>query len=133
MFISIIIIAAIGLCISLYAFFVERKLTENPMYHPVCDLSDRVSCSKTFISPYGHLFKYSNTIAGAIFYSSMMLLAYLDRLQLIWYGTVAAIIASVIFAYILFFKIRTICLLCISLYLVNVALFITAYMAYIKI
>lgn len=125
---SIFIIAAIGLCISVYGFFVEYKLNENPTYKPICDLSDRVSCSKTFLSPYGKLLKVSNTLLGVLFYSCMMLFAWLEYTTLIWYGALAAAVASVIFAYILFFKVRTVCLLCISIYLVNSVLVYVAYM-----
>jgi vitamin-K-epoxide reductase (warfarin-sensitive) len=127
MIVSVMLIAAIGLCISLYGFFVESKISEDPTYHPVCDLSDRVSCSKTFLSPYGNILKFSNTVLGALFYATMILLAWLGYTQLVWYGALAAVLASVAFAYILFFKIQTICLICISIYIVNIALLIAAY------
>ncbi len=127
MIISVFIIAAIGLCLSLYGFFVDYKLNENPTYKPVCDLSDRVSCSKTFLSPYSKMLTISNTIVGILFYSGIMLLAWLEYTTLIWYGALAAAFASVLFAYILFFKVQTICLLCISIYLVNIALVYAAY------
>jgi len=124
---SIFIVATIGLCISLYGLFVENKLTEDPTYHPVCDLSDRVSCSKTFLSPYGKLLKVSNTVFAILFYSAMMLLAYLEYIMLLWYGALAALVVSIFLAYILFFKIQTICLFCISLYVVNLALLYVTY------
>lgn len=127
MILSIFIVATIGFCISLYGFFVENKLSEDPTYHPVCDLSDRVSCSKTFLSPYGKLLKISNTVFAILFYSSMMLLAYLDYTTLLWYGALAALVVSIFLAYILFFKIQTICLFCISLYVVNLALLYVTY------
>lgn len=127
MILSIFIVATIGLCISLYGLFVENKLTEDPTYHPVCDLSDRVSCSKTFLSPYGKLLKVSNTVFAILFYSAMMLLAYLEYIMLLWYGALAALVVSIFLAYILFFKIQTICLFCISLYVVNLALLYVTY------
>lgn len=127
MIISIFIIATIGLCISLYGFFVEYKLGQDPTYKPVCDLSDHVSCSKTFLSPYGKILKTSNTIVGLLFYSCMMLLAWLGYINLLWYGAVLAAFASVVFAYILFFRVQTICLVCISIYLVNIALLYVTY------
>jgi vitamin-K-epoxide reductase (warfarin-sensitive) len=127
MIISIFIIAAIGFTLSLYGFFVKNKLDKDPTYHPVCDLSDRVSCSKTFLSPYSNLLIVSNTVAGLLFYAGIMLLALFGYAKLIWYGALAATIVSAIFAYILFFKIETICLLCISIYLINIALLYTAY------
>ena len=124
---SVFIIAIIGLCLSVYGFFIEYKLDENPDYKPVCDLSDRVSCSKTFLSPYSKLLKVSNVFLGILFYSAMMLFAWLEYTTLIWYSALAAALTSVLFAYILFFKVRTICLLCISIYLVNIALVYAAY------
>jgi len=124
---SIFIIAAIGLCITLYAAFIEYRLYKNPSYKPVCDLSDRVSCSKTFLSPYSKILKVSNTILGDLFYSGMMFLAWFEYTTLAWYGALSGAFASVFFAYILFFKVRTICLLCISIYLVNIALLYVTY------
>lgn len=124
---SVFIIAGIGLCLSIYGFFVNYKLNEDPTYKPVCDLSDRVSCSKTFLSPYSKMVTISNTTVGLLFYSCMMLFAWLEYTTLLWYGALAAALASVLFAYILFFKVRTICLLCISIYLVNSALVYVAY------
>lgn len=126
---SVFIIAIIGLCLSLYSVFVEYKIKYNPTYKPMCDLSDRISCSKTFLSPYGKILKISNGFIGDFFYSGMIYLAWFEYTTLLWYGALAAAFASVIFAYILFFKVRTICLLCISIYVVNIALLYAAYIS----
>lgn len=123
----IFIISAIGFGVSLYAFFVERELRRNQAYKAACDLSDVISCTKPLLSPYGKLLGFSNTILGMAFYAAMMMAACADAVPLIWYGAVASCIASVGFAYLLYVKIRTVCLICTSIYLVNIALLLSAY------
>lgn len=120
--------AAIGLAISLYGLWVERKKKANVNYKPVCDISDRISCSKTMMSPWGKLFGISNVYLGMVAYVAMMVLAVLNLQQLALYGAVMLVLASLFLAYILFAKIKTVCLICISIYAVNLALLICAFL-----
>lgn len=45
-----------GLCVSLYALYLDFKVAENPDYTAACDLSETVSCTDVVTSEYGHLF-----------------------------------------------------------------------------
>lgn len=127
MTISVMIIALIGLCLSGYAFFVEQKIAANPTYKPVCDLSDRISCTKPLGSKYGKFFGINNSLFGLIFYTIMIVAALFNAHALMTYGAFAACGVSVVLAYILYFKIHSFCLVCSSIYLVNICLLIATY------
>ena len=129
MIISVISIAMIGLVISAYGYFVESRIQADPTYKPACDISDIVSCSKPIRSKYGKLFLFSNTSLGFGYYTSMISLAAIDYAYLSFFLAIGGICASAIFAYILFFKIRAFCLICMSVYAVNVALLIATFMS----
>lgn len=124
---GVFIAAAVGFAVSLYGFWVERKKKENGNYKPVCDISDKISCSKTVMSPWGKLFGISNVYLGLVAYLAMMAFAVLGLQQLALYGAVALVLFSAFLAYILVTKIKTVCLICISIYIVNLALLICAY------
>jgi vitamin-K-epoxide reductase (warfarin-sensitive) len=124
---TIFLISAVGFGISVYAYFVEQALVNNQKYKAVCDLSDVISCTKPLLSPYGKLLGFSNTILGMAFYAVMMIAALGEYTLLIWYGALAAIGMSTIFAYLLYFKIQALCLICTSIYVVNVVLLYCAY------
>jgi len=124
---SILIIAAVGFIVSLYSFFIEQKLKYNPAYKPICDISDRVSCTKPFTSPYGNVFFLSNAVIGIFFYAFIMTLAWCEYATLIFYCSLAAVITSVYLAYILYTKIKSLCLLCAVIYAVNLALLVVSY------
>ena len=93
-----------------------------------CDeVSDRVSCTKIFLSPWGKLFGVSNVYIGMVFYAAMIWFGLSDQVQLTFLGAVGACIASLFLAYILFAKIKTFCLVCITTYAINVILLVLAY------
>lgn len=123
----IIIIAIIGLAISLYGISVERKLQHDAQYKAACDISDTISCTRPFLSPYGKMLGISNIWASALYYCAIIILSILNFQMLLLLVSCAGVAVSVVFAYILYFKIRSLCLICTSLYLVNIALALTCY------
>ena len=131
-----------GLLLSLYALHVETQASKDPEYVALCDISSlSLSCSKVLASRYGkgfgvvgpllgedHELNQPNSVYGIIFYSIMLLLAFLtgkfmSRLQ--FFLSVSSVIASVYLAYILYFILEELCPLCVSTYVVNFLLFIT--------
>lgn len=122
MIISLFILSFVGFCISMYGFFIEQQIKQNVTYKPACDISDRISCSKPLLSKYGKLFFVSNSVLGILFYMSMMILAAYGLKILLFYGALLSVLVSIFLAYILFFKIRTLCLLCVSIYVINILL-----------
>ncbi|MEX2438244.1 MAG: vitamin K epoxide reductase family protein, partial [Candidatus Babeliales bacterium] len=122
-----IIIALIGLIICIYAWYVDRQLSKNKSYKAACDINDTVSCTKTFKSPWGKMFGFSNTILGILFYAGILALSYFGYTYLVFAGTIIAMAFSLYLAYILYFKIKTICLICTSIYIINILLLIVSY------
>ena len=115
----IFILGLVGFCISLYTFCLEKKVKQDANYKPVCDLSDRISCSKPMKSSYANLFFFSNAFVGIVFYVLILLLAYFDALMLLRVVVIGGCLVSCVLAYLLYFKIKSLCLLCTSLYAIN--------------
>ena len=126
----VIILAVIGLLISIYGITVERNLQQDEQYKAACDISDMVSCSRPMLSSYNALLGISNIWASACYYLIVIAIALVDQPQLLMIITSAGLIATLIFAYILYVKIRSLCLICTSLYIVNIALAISSYFWY---
>ncbi len=126
----LIVLAVAGICISMYGFSIEQKLKINPEYKPMCDISDRASCTKPIKSPMGKLFGISNTIVGILFYSVMAFFAWIGWYQLVFIGAIGACLISLYLAYILFFRIKTFCLICIVTYAINGALLVVSGMTF---
>ncbi len=123
MILSIILLAMIGFSISLYTYLTELKVKENPDYKPVCDISDRISCSKPMKSQYANIFFISNALVALAFYTSLIPFALVNATHLLVFLTGISCIASVGLAYLLYFKIKTLCLLCTAMYIINALLF----------
>lgn len=119
----IIILAIIGLFISLYTYWVEQKIKRDSAYKPVCDLSDRVSCSKPMLSPYSNIFFFSNALIGTTYYIAVIFLSYFNMVKILFIIALGACVMSAGLAYLLYFKIKSLCLLCTSLYIINVLIF----------
>lgn len=122
----LIVLSVVGLCISFYGFSIEQRLKKNPDYKPMCDISDRASCTKPIKSAMGKLFGISNTIVGIFFYFVMALFAWIRWYQLVFMGAIGACLISLYLAYILFFRIKTFCLICIVTYAINGALLVVS-------
>lgn len=128
MFWSIMFLALLGFCISFYAYMIEKKIKADHTYKASCDISDNFSCSKPILSEYGEIIGISNSLVGMAFYASMTILGFLGRIHFLFYLSIASLVVSAFLAYILYFRIKTVCLICTALYLINVVLFLTIYM-----
>lgn len=124
MIVSLFLLGAMGFLLSFYGYFVELKLKNNPSYKSVCDISENISCTKPILSKYGQLFFVSNTVVGMAFYALVMLFSFLHFGQFVFVLSCGALGASAVLAYILYFKVRTFCLICNSIYVINIALFL---------
>lgn len=123
----ILILATIGLLISIYGIMVERKLQQDAQYKAACDISDTISCTRPFLSPYGKMLGISNIWASAGYYIMIIAAVLADQPQLVMFITASGLLVTIGFAYILYFKVKSLCLICTSLYIVNIALFVTCY------
>ena len=123
MIIAIITFAGLGLLVSLYGLYVERQLRKNSDYKAACDISDNVSCTRPMLSPYRNMFGISNSLVSALFYLSIIGVAFLENLYALKIMTGLGLIVTFFFAYILYFKIKSLCLICNVLYVINIVLF----------
>jgi vitamin-K-epoxide reductase (warfarin-sensitive) len=128
MILSITIIAVIGLMIASYAWYGHEKIMQDKNFKAVCDISDRMSCTKTFTSEYGKFFGMPLGFYGVGFYLTVLVLNYLHYTQYIFYLAILSVVISGVLAYILYFKIKNICLVCNGIYLTNIALLIFSYL-----
>lgn len=126
--IAIIFLACLGFGISVYAYFIEKKIKEDATYKPACDINDRFSCSKPINSQYGTIFFLSNSVWGMIYYTVVAVLAYMHAHTLLVLAVICGLIGSLGLAYLLYFKIKSICLVCTSLYIINALLVVMVLM-----
>lgn len=136
MFDIIVLFAGITLC--LYAIYVEEN-GKNPEYVAVCDISNKVSCTKVLTSEYSHMakllfrlddddfFNMSNAQYGLIYYIILLglpLLSFIPYYNLIYFIlTLSSVIASVALAAILYYILEEMCIVCITMYVINIILF----------
>lgn len=126
----IMLLAFIGFFISLYSFYLEKVLKRGIVTEkPFCDISDTVSCSKPLLSRYNTIFFAPNSILGMLFYTLVFICAWYEANFLVFLLSAAGLIATLILAYVLFFKIRSLCILCLSIYIVNIVLFMISFAA----
>lgn len=128
----ICMIASIGLILCCYSLYIESRIAQDTSYKPACDLSNTISCSRPFLSPYSKLLGISNSYFGLIFYITIIILSIYNQIGLIFYLSISACIASAILAYILYFKIKSLCILCSSIYAINLILLIISYLQFQK-
>lgn len=115
-------LALAGFLLSAYAFSVEQSLKKDQKFKAVCDLSERMSCTRAFTSKYGKIFGISNSLFGIIFYATIFVLAYFGLSNFSFYLIVASAIATIYLIYALFFKVKTFCSVCFAIYLLNFSL-----------
>ena len=120
MMMTILLLALIGFGISLYTYQLEQKIKKEPEYKPSCDINDRISCTKPMKSNYSNIFYFSNALIGMIYYLLVAALALLDIPYLVLIAAIGACLASAVLAYLLYFKIKSLCILCTSLYIINI-------------
>ncbi|KAG7282786.1 hypothetical protein CRUP_029994 [Coryphaenoides rupestris] len=127
-----------GVVLSVYALHVELSKESNPDYRAMCDLGESVSCSKVFTSRWGrgfglvqffvaedHVLNQPNSILGIIFYTlqlSLGLSASSRAAMVLVLSSWVSIAGSLYLASILFFILEDFCLVCVSTYIVNLAL-----------
>ncbi len=122
--VALYILAAIGFFISVYAYFTESKIKEDPNYHPACDINDRISCSAPLKSAYSNIFYFSNATMGMIYYLLVGVLVYFNMHRVLLLASVGGLVTSIVLAYLLYVKIRSLCIVCTSLYIVNILIFL---------
>ncbi|CBN75221.1 conserved unknown protein [Ectocarpus siliculosus] len=136
---------AIGLCLSLYAVYVEHKNEEDSSYEAMCDVSERMSCSKVLMSEWGHIlsqlgvlpkghqFDLANATLGVLYFAAVFLHRLFPlsscqaKAKVVFALTVPVVGVSLYLMYILLVVLQDICLICVSIYGVNLAVLVLSY------
>ncbi|KAM6964252.1 vitamin K epoxide reductase complex subunit 1 [Tautogolabrus adspersus] len=136
-----IFLCVFGLCLSVYALYVELSRERNPDYRAMCDLGESVSCSKVFTSRWGRgfglvqffadkdsLLNQPNSVLGIIFYTLQMGLGLsLSKKAVVFlvFSSWVSVAGSLYLASILAFVLGDFCMVCVSTYIINFALLFT--------
>ena len=121
------VLAILGFLISYYSLYVEKRFAEEKNYKPICDINDIISCSKAFTSKYGKFAGVPNPYLGFVFYLGVFLLVANGYGVLAFWVSVISIAGSLYLAYLQYFKVKTLCLVCTSLYIINILLVVFCY------
>ena len=121
----IVPLAALGLLLSAYALWVMRHRSRS--YHPLCDLHERISCTRAFTSAYAYTFGVHNAWYGIAFYAIVLAAALLGQGRLVLLLAIAAALRSAHLAYVSYVKQRNFCVVCTAVYIVNALLLIAAW------
>ncbi len=120
-----IILAVLGLFFSIYSYRLDYLLKKDQNYKPFCDISDRFSCSKPLLSPYNKMFGISNSLLGIFFYLSIIICALLCMKTALFWLSITGCFASAVLFLILVTQIKSFCVVCVSMYIINVLLLVT--------
>ncbi|XP_058443489.1 vitamin K epoxide reductase complex subunit 1-like protein 1 [Malaya genurostris] len=131
-----------GFLLSLYTSYVEIRTERDHGYQAMCDISERVSCTKVFTSEYGRGFGIVGSILGAdsalnlpngfygIFYYFLVAgLAFSNNIRvarLTAYLIGLSNLLSIYLAYLLYFVLEDLCVVCVTTYAVNLISLIVA-------
>lgn len=131
-FFILTLLGFIGLLTSAYSLYAYYRSVSDKNYHSLCDINDRISCSKTFRGKYGKFLGFPNGIWGVIFYSFLLYSVY--ELSIIWVFllSVWGLFFSIRLFYILTTRVKVYCIDCILIYVVNALLFIVSFLEYIQ-
>ena len=139
----ITILGLLGIIASLYAVYVEHRAKNTKggkKYIALCDVNNSMSCSRVLTSEYaklgrlffglkeGSVFNVPNTYYGLLFYIGIALYAQFPftliplRAYLLFAASLGSIVASCTLAYILIFILHDVCLVCVTTYIINLAI-----------
>ncbi|OAD54340.1 Vitamin K epoxide reductase complex subunit 1-like protein 1, partial [Eufriesea mexicana] len=134
---GIVTICIVGFTLSSYAHYIEKAKEKDDLYEAICDISEHLSCTKAFSSEYGKgfgiipetsLLYMPNAVYGLIFYVLIAILSlwnrYVTSALVVTLG-ICANIGTIYLASILY-KLNNVCVVCVSLYVVNAILLILA-------
>lgn len=137
--ISATIIALIGFILSVILGNVGINLLSNPSYVSFCNINETFNCDAVALSKYASHFGIPNFIYGMGYYLLIFAVAIFSlfsvRLRLknffvylFWLSLISVLVSFYLFL-IAHFVIKSLCILCMMIYVVNVLLLLVAFMA----
>lgn len=127
MIITTLVLGALGLVLSFYALHVEENFGRKKGYQAACDINEELSCTRAFTSQYGKTFGISNAFYGVLFYVIVLVLSIMNESGYILVLAILSVLGSAYLAYLQYAKVKTLCLVCTAIYVVNILLVIFAY------
>jgi len=127
---AIYILATIGLMVSIHIYYTYRKMLSDKKHKPYCDVSARVLCSASVMSPHGIFVGIHNGIWGIGFYLILPIFMYLMKIQVVFILSIIGVLIAARLAYILFWKLKKLCINCFIIYFVNILLLIISAVMY---
>jgi len=135
-----------GVALSLYAYYVEVMMEASAAsggdYEALCDVSEKVSCTKVFNTSFARGFGVVDKIVGAdhwlnqpspvygvIFYAVMIFLGLFNVLffmKIQIFLAVLSNLSSVYLGYLLVYVIDSVCVVCVATYGVNFLLLVSS-------
>jgi len=125
------LLAVVGFILSAYAYHVEQELINAQrsglQYVALCDVG-WFSCSKVFSSEYGHASQFiglpriSNALFGMLFYTAVITFTSLApklMFPVVFLMYAVSCVGSLVLGCILIFVLNDICIVCMSIYVVN--------------
>lgn len=137
------LLCLIGVLVCLYGIYIEKNV-KTPKFRAICDINNNTSCTLVLTSKYSHMIKLlfnlndssrlnlSNAQYGLLFYIGLILYQYYPFTLLPFYNFLffciifSSFVACIVLAYILYYKLQQLCLICVAIYIINTALFIIA-------
>ncbi|HIH38588.1 vitamin K epoxide reductase family protein [Candidatus Woesearchaeota archaeon] len=123
----ILILGILGLLLSLYALYIEKRAEKQKGYKAACDFNNKMSCTKAFTSKYGKTFGLPNSVYGMAFYLLIIILSFFNQVRIIQVLAFLAVLGSCCLAYMLYVKLRDVCIVCTAIYIVNILLLILSF------
>ncbi|XP_055526474.1 vitamin K epoxide reductase complex subunit 1-like protein 1 [Wyeomyia smithii] len=131
-----------GFLLSLYTSYVEIRVERDHGYQAMCDISERVSCTKVFTSAYGRGFglvgpllgeqsplNLPNGFYGIFYYFLVAGLSFSNSVlvtRFVTYLIGLSNLLSLYLAYLLYFVLEDLCVVCVTTYAVNLISLIVA-------
>ncbi|KFB42504.1 AGAP000543-PA-like protein [Anopheles sinensis] len=135
-------LSAFGFLLSLYTSYVELRAEQDRSYQALCDISERISCTKVFTSSYGRGFGIAgkvfgeasalnvpNGFYGIFYYFLVAACSFSDHLRIARLNSYLILLSnglSLYLAYLLYFVLEDLCIVCVTTYAVNLISLILA-------
>ena len=121
---GVLYLSAAGIVLSVYALYVKQRAAGSKTYKPLCDVNKYISCTTAFGSKYGSIAVLPNPFYGIIIYGLLILLDYLNSYLLMTLLSFGCVVGSVWLAYVSYVTQKNFCLVCTTIYLINIAIFV---------
>ena len=122
----VVIFALVGLVSSSVSTYMHNRAIDEPTYLSFCDISAKISCTEVYLSQYGTVRGIPVALGGVIWFMAVLLLATVRSRRSPQFQqslptylvmvSIPALAAVIYFVYVSFFVLKTLCMLCATVY-----------------